>query len=94
MTQKELAEKLGVKESFISRILAGHENLTLKTITKLESALESDIIQVPMFIKTEDLDKSIGFVTVVRNVSTVDRFNPVFRSSARSQKSHLTYLPQ
>jgi transcriptional regulator with XRE-family HTH domain len=44
MTQRELAEKLGKKESYISRILSGNANPTLKTITELEVALGEDVI--------------------------------------------------
>jgi len=45
-TRKEFAEAIGMKPSMLSRILAGNVNLTLKTITKIEAALETDIIYV------------------------------------------------
>lgn len=35
MTQADLASKLGVKPGYISRVLRGHENLTLKTLAKI-----------------------------------------------------------
>jgi transcriptional regulator with XRE-family HTH domain len=38
-TQKELAQKLGMKESQLSRILSGHNNLTLATIRRFERVL-------------------------------------------------------
>lgn len=44
MTQRELAEQLGKKESYISRILSGDANPTLKTISELEVALGEDVI--------------------------------------------------
>jgi transcriptional regulator with XRE-family HTH domain len=44
MTQRELAEKMGKKESYISRILSGDANPTLKTIVELEVALGEDVI--------------------------------------------------
>jgi transcriptional regulator with XRE-family HTH domain len=44
MTQRELAEKMGKKESYISRILSGDANPTLKTIAELEVALGKDVI--------------------------------------------------
>ena len=47
MTQRELAKKLEVSESRLSKILSGQANLTLKTIVKLESVLGEDIIMVP-----------------------------------------------
>jgi transcriptional regulator with XRE-family HTH domain len=44
MSQRELAEKLGKKESYISRVLSGDANPTLKTISELEIALGTDVI--------------------------------------------------
>jgi len=49
ITQKQLAKKIGMKESQLSKILAGNANCTLKTITKIEHALEEDIITIPIF---------------------------------------------
>jgi len=49
ITQKQLAKKIGMKESQLSKILAGNANCTLKTITKIEHALNEDIITVPIF---------------------------------------------
>ncbi len=64
MTQRELAEKIGKKESYISRILSGDANPTLKTISELEEALGEDIIsfnlqrnvarQSPVILMNED----------------------------------------
>lgn len=39
MSQSELAEKLGVSRQQVNKILKGHENLTIETISKLEQAL-------------------------------------------------------
>lgn len=44
--RKEFAQTIGMKPSMLSRILAGNANLTLKTITKIEAALETDIISI------------------------------------------------
>jgi len=49
MTQKELAIKLGKNESEISKWLNGSHNFTLDTIAKIESALNEDIMVVPMY---------------------------------------------
>jgi len=51
ITQKEFAKKLNMKESQLSKILAGNANCTLKTITKIENVLNEDIITIPMFRK-------------------------------------------
>ncbi len=47
MSQRELAKRLGKSEAEVSRMLSGLHNLTLKTIAKLEAALEEDIITTP-----------------------------------------------
>jgi len=59
MTQKELAQQLNMKESQLSKILAGNANLTLRTITKIESALGVDVIQIPMFASKTNFQYTI-----------------------------------
>lgn len=39
MSQSELARRMGVSPTQVSKILSGHENLSLKTIAKVEAAL-------------------------------------------------------
>lgn len=45
--QKDLASLLDKKESEISKWLKGNHNLTLRTIAKLQVALDEEIISVP-----------------------------------------------
>lgn len=44
MTQRELAKKLGKQESYVSKMLSGWSNPTLKTIAEFEVALGKDIV--------------------------------------------------
>ncbi|MBO2543609.1 helix-turn-helix transcriptional regulator [Salegentibacter sp. BDJ18] len=44
--QKEFAEMLGKKPSEVSKWLTGLHNLTLKSITKMEVALDIDLISI------------------------------------------------
>jgi transcriptional regulator with XRE-family HTH domain len=46
MSQKELAERIGVSPQQVSKIVKGNENLTLETISKLEAALGVPLIEV------------------------------------------------
>lgn len=46
MTKQELAERMGVKAQYVSRIVKGTENLTLETISKLEIALGENLMDV------------------------------------------------
>jgi ribosome-binding protein aMBF1 (putative translation factor) len=46
LSQKELAERMNISPQQISKIVKGHENLTLETITNLEIALDIQIVDV------------------------------------------------
>ncbi len=47
LNQAKLAEILDVSPQQISKIVKGHENLTLETIYKLSTALETELISFP-----------------------------------------------
>ncbi len=47
MTQSDLAEATGKGKSYISRVLGGGVNLTLKTIADFETALGADLHMIP-----------------------------------------------
>ena len=47
MKQKDLADLMEKSEAEISKILGGMHNLTLRTIAKLEAALQEDVICTP-----------------------------------------------
>lgn len=47
ISQRELAAKLGKSESYVSRVLGGGVNLTIKTIAQFEAALKADILVLP-----------------------------------------------
>lgn len=44
-TQTSLATKMGCSQQYISRVLKGTENLSIETISKIESALEMEILE-------------------------------------------------
>lgn len=45
LTQTSLATKMGCSQQYISRVLKGTENLSIETISKIESALEMEILE-------------------------------------------------
>ena len=45
-SQKDLAEKMKVSSQQVNKILKGQQNLTLETISKLETALEISLIEI------------------------------------------------
>ena len=46
MSKQQLAEKMGVKPQYVSRVIKGKTNLTLDTIIKIEKALGENIVSV------------------------------------------------
>ncbi|MHB8376504.1 MAG: helix-turn-helix domain-containing protein [Dehalococcoidia bacterium] len=40
IARSELAERLGTSRAFVTKLLSGHENLTLKTLVRVANALE------------------------------------------------------
>ena len=46
MTQKSLAEKMGVSPQYINKVVKGQENMTLETIAKIEDVLGVILIEV------------------------------------------------
>lgn len=47
--QRDLARMSGLKESYVSRVLAGDANLTLESIARIESAFGSEIAVAPLY---------------------------------------------
>lgn len=45
MTQRKLAEKMNCTQQYVSKILKGRENLSLEALSKIEKALEIQILQ-------------------------------------------------
>ena len=44
LTQKALAERMNCSQQYVSKILKGKENMSLETLSKLEEALDINII--------------------------------------------------
>ncbi|MCD6090057.1 MAG: helix-turn-helix transcriptional regulator [Bacteroidales bacterium] len=44
VSQKSLAERIGVSPQYVNKIVKGKENLTLETISKLEKALAINLM--------------------------------------------------
>ncbi len=47
-SQSDLARKMGKSDAEVSKWLSGTHNLTLRSIARLETALEADIILTPL----------------------------------------------
>lgn len=81
MSQRELAQKLGKKESEISKWLSGSHNFTLKTIAKIEEVFGKKIILVPMFA-AEDLGYKYEMKVTVSSISQDEDYRPLWSIGA------------
>lgn len=45
LTQKSVAERMGCSQQYVSRVLKGTENLSIETISKIERALDLEILE-------------------------------------------------
>ena len=61
-TQKKLAEVLGKADAEVSKWLSGSHNITLRSIAKMEAALDADIILTPQ--KASEKYKQVEYVTL------------------------------
>lgn len=79
MTQRELAEQLGVSAVYVGKLLKGGENLTLETICKIEQVVGEklisiikpyetpDVIQPTMpYEASKDVEVSLVYSTVIK----------------------------
>ncbi len=73
MTQTELAGVLGVSPQQISKIVKGQENLTLETVSRLESALGVVLFQVPEYVTITKLERNMPDLGVSTYMMTATR---------------------
>ncbi len=45
ISQRQLAERMGCSQQYVSKLLKGQENLSIETITKIEDALSLTVFQ-------------------------------------------------
>ncbi|NTW70390.1 MAG: helix-turn-helix transcriptional regulator [Chlorobiaceae bacterium] len=76
MSQKDLAELIGVTPQHINKIVKGRENLTLETISILEKALGIVLVEIPEYITTMAVDRQATAQYVsAYNVSAIQSFS-------------------
>jgi len=73
MTQKQLAELLGVSPAQVSKILRGTENLGLKTICKIERVIGKDLVMVPSSYDSQSTTMQVDQVPMVAVQSSLYR---------------------
>lgn len=69
MTQRELAAKMGKRESEISRWLSGERGFTTSTIAKISAALGEPIVEVPIS-RYQDAETDKPSISLVEQVTS------------------------
>ena len=87
MSQKELAEMMGVTPQHISKIVKGKENLTLETIAKLEAALGSSLMVVPFYEETQNVAVTEWSVSLLTQTATQRTFEKIYSYSQEMTES-------
>lgn len=82
MSQKALAEAIGVTPQYINKVVKGQENLTLITISKIESVLGISLIHIPVNSNTQSI------------ASHVTSLIPIDRNNAKSIGSIKVFLKE
>ncbi len=78
ISQRELARRLGKRESEVSRWLTGRHNFTTSTIAKIETALGSPLVQIVLFDQiSEDIKSAMKARDKVR-LETLRNIKKVF----------------
>jgi len=68
MTQRDLAEKLGKKESEVSKWMQGTHNFTIKSIAKIEAVLCESIMTTPSKAKVTYVNTKMIPVRVTKAI--------------------------
>lgn len=86
LTQKELADKMGVSAVYVGKLLKGGENLTLETICKIQKVIcENLIIVAKPYVSTTVISFPVRYGFSPNAISS-ERFSD-------NQLSQDTYIP-
>lgn len=78
-SQKKLATTINVSPQYISKVLKGHENLSLETIAKLSDSLGVELITFPQYkwnIENKHIASSLNFFPVVLMGMVAAKYTP------------------
>ncbi len=90
ITQKALAESIGVTPQYINKVVKGYENLSLETICKIERSLGISLIAVPSYESSQVILDS--FSTMPFSIPKIES-KPI-GSKKTEYKSESNYQPQ
>ena len=64
LTQRELAQRMGVTPQYVNKILRGSENLSLDTICKLEKAMGAELVRTDTITFKSKIQVLTGFKSI------------------------------
>lgn len=70
MSQKSIAESLGVSTQYINKVVKGQENLSLETIAKISDAIGVELITFPIYKDDFVTLNAKAFVQLIRESSS------------------------
>jgi transcriptional regulator with XRE-family HTH domain len=82
ITQKELAERMGVSPQHINKLVKGNENLTLETIARVGEALGVDLFEVLIVKQVIQTQKQL----IISFEESFDDEAPMVEMSYNAQK--------
>lgn len=96
INQKELAKKLQVSKGYVSRILSGHENMSIKNVARVLCVLEKEfVLNTKDIIKEKKEDSNIlNFEDYTKSDIKIDcsaHFSSTDIVSVQSWESELNY---
>ncbi len=85
LTQRDLADKLGKKESEISKWLSGNHNFTIKSLAKIETVLEEQFV----FTREEITDRFLPFLfRQFRDIYTTEHYGNIINYYCMNEKAN------
>lgn len=95
LSQKDLAKKMKVSAQQVNKILKGQQNLTLETISKLESALEISLIEIIDLKKDQEIiDISNTEERIKRSLKQMEKAMPGVRQQVAVYEKNKTLNTQ
>ncbi len=98
MKQTELAQLLNVSPQQVNKIVKGSENLTLETISKIESILGVRLIMVadetPVISQQLSIQKELVYLTVYDNKAEIQPVKQIIRMYDPSYSDSFCNEPQ
>lgn len=93
LTQKDLAAKMGVSPQQVNKIVKGEENLTLETVSKIETLLGVSLIEVPTLQENQKINYDLSTPVIGINRSKSKMIGKITGSYHKAVSSNISFYP-